>query len=261
MIMAYMIEKLSFLNPSAQFAFSSVPQTPGGWFSPIHSILLTPLLRTHHLKPVVWLCLAFDGPSWSNEVVIHFHWWLALCQEIAQFLLACLVSHKLVVVGGVHLIGQGDRWLATSTFSTELMAPFHCLCSLAFSSSRTCSHRLPMISLDPSDRRPSIDVYKKTRRGSMIELRRQLGGSQMNLQLPSSMRRSSSKISLVPSVVDWRQKGKLVDTLAWSHTVVSASFISLHHCYVCIACGLICDDLAECCLVQCLEVVCMTASS
>ena len=74
-----------------------------------------------------------------------------------------------------------------------------------------------MNSLDlPDPRRCSVDFtgYRRTRRGSMNEIMRRMGGSQGNLQLPTHhMRRSSSKNSLEPSVVDWRQEGKLVDTL------------------------------------------------
>ncbi|MPC11939.1 hypothetical protein E2C01_004616 [Portunus trituberculatus] len=77
---------------------------------------------------------------------------------------------------------------------------------------------LPMNSLDlPDPRRSSVDFngYRRTRRNSMNEIMRRMGGSQVNLQLPTHhhMRRSSSKNSLEPSMVDWRQEGKLVDTL------------------------------------------------
>ncbi|XP_045134116.1 proton channel OtopLc-like isoform X2 [Portunus trituberculatus] len=71
---------------------------------------------------------------------------------------------------------------------------------------------LPMNSLDlPDPRRSSVDFngYRRTRRNSMNEIMRRMGGSQVNLQLPTHhhMRRSSSKNSLEPSMVDWRQEG------------------------------------------------------
>ncbi|XP_063861202.1 proton channel OtopLc-like isoform X2 [Scylla paramamosain] len=70
---------------------------------------------------------------------------------------------------------------------------------------------LTMNSLElPDARRLSFDYgYKKTRRGSINEILRRMEGSQINLQLPTHhhMRRSSSKNSLEPSVMDWRQEG------------------------------------------------------
>nr|XP_053641592.1 proton channel OtopLc-like isoform X1 [Cherax quadricarinatus] len=63
-------------------------------------------------------------------------------------------------------------------------------------------------------RRQSLDfnMYRKTRRNSMNEMFRRIGGSQTNLQgnsLPSAnnIRHFSSRNSLVPSVVDWKQEG------------------------------------------------------
>lgn len=76
-----------------------------------------------------------------------------------------------------------------------------------------------MNSLDlPDARHPSLDftAYRKTRRNSMQEIMRRVGSSQTNLPPlhPSHhIRRSSSRNSLVPSVVDWRKEGKLVVSL------------------------------------------------
>ncbi|XP_042217776.1 proton channel OtopLc-like isoform X2 [Homarus americanus] len=70
-----------------------------------------------------------------------------------------------------------------------------------------------MTTLDlPDGRHPSIDLgtYRKTRRNSMNEMYQRLGGSQTNLQRTVSsnnIRRSSSRNSLAPSVLDWKQEG------------------------------------------------------
>ncbi|KAG0729809.1 Proton channel OtopLc [Chionoecetes opilio] len=70
-----------------------------------------------------------------------------------------------------------------------------------------------MNSLDlPDGRHPSLDYnnYRKTRRNSMNEIFRRVSGSQTNLQLPipsHNMRRSSSRTSLEPSMVAWREEG------------------------------------------------------
>ncbi|XP_071524780.1 uncharacterized protein [Panulirus ornatus] len=76
---------------------------------------------------------------------------------------------------------------------------------------------LPMTTLDlPDGNHPSFDFasFRKTRRNSVNEMLRRYGGSQTNLQqspLANNIRRSSSRNSLVPSVLDWKQEG--VDSL------------------------------------------------
>ncbi|KAK4311568.1 hypothetical protein Pmani_016930 [Petrolisthes manimaculis] len=79
------------------------------------------------------------------------------------------------------------------------------------------SLNMNMSSLDlPDSRHPSFDytAYRKTRRNSMNEVFQRMGGSQTNLQpslLPltnhHSLRRSSSRNSLDPSVLNWKQEG------------------------------------------------------
>ncbi|XP_050730889.1 uncharacterized protein LOC127005808 isoform X2 [Eriocheir sinensis] len=72
---------------------------------------------------------------------------------------------------------------------------------------------LTMNSLDlPDARHPSLDftTYRKTRRNSMQEIMKRVGSSQTNLpplHPGHNIRRSSSRNSLEPSVVDWRQEG------------------------------------------------------
>nr|XP_045605705.1 uncharacterized protein LOC123762940 isoform X2 [Procambarus clarkii] len=72
---------------------------------------------------------------------------------------------------------------------------------------------LNMIAMDlPECRHTSLDfnMYRKSRRNSMNEMFKRIGGSQTNLQQTlgaNTIRRSSSRNSLMPSVLDWKQEG------------------------------------------------------